>query len=122
MSVMTLHFKDEILSETGEPSGKVRNVEVIGAFVEGNALIMGLSPEITAFVPLDQLTWASIYEGEVTSGSSDEATVEGSADDSGSESADVAGDGGESSDGAAIFQPDFTGSGGNSADSSGSDG
>jgi len=80
MSVLTLHFKDEILSETGEPAGKVRNVEVIGAFVEGNALIMGLSAEITAFVPLDQLTWASIYEGEVSSGSDAEAADEGAGD------------------------------------------
>lgn len=81
MSVLTLHFRDEILSETGEPAGKVRNVEVIGAFVEGNALIMGLSAEITAFVPLDQLTWASIYEGEVSSGSDDEASDEGASND-----------------------------------------
>jgi len=87
MSVMTLHFKEEILSETGEPSGKVRNVEVIGAFVEGNALIMGLSPEITAFVPLDQLTWASIYEGEVSSGSDGEVASEGPSDDVEGESA-----------------------------------
>ena len=88
MSVLTLHFKDEILSETGEPAGKTRNVEVIGAFVEGNALIMGLSAEITAFVPLDQLTWASIYEGEVSgvadeagTGSDGEAADEGASDD-----------------------------------------
>ncbi len=91
MSVLTLHFKDEILSETGEPAGKTRNVEVIGAFVEGNALIMGLSAEITAFVPLDQLTWASIYEGEVSSGSDAEAADEGAGDPVEGESASEGG-------------------------------
>lgn len=104
MSVLTLHFRDEILSETGEPAGKVRNVEVIGAFVEGNALIMGLSEEITAFVPLDQLTWASIYEGSA-SGSGDETAEAGAEDDRSGESSDAEGDGS-----AAIFKPDFGGS------------
>jgi len=106
MSVLTLHFKDEIMFETGEPAGKTRNVEVIGAFVESNALIMGLSAEITAFVPLDQLTWASIYEGEVSSGSDAEAADEG-------EETDEA----ESSP-ATILKPNF-GGGGNSDETDG---
>ena len=87
MSVLTLHFKEEILSETGEPSGKVRSLEILGAFVEGGALIMGLSEEVTAFVPLSELTWASVYEGS-SSGSGDEAAEEGSEDDSGSAGAE----------------------------------
>lgn len=100
MSVLTLHFKEPVLSETGEDTGKVKSMEILGVFVEGSALVAGLSDEVTAIIPLAEISWASVYEG-ATSGRDAETDSEGEGLDRGGETE------AEGEESATIFKPDF---------------
>jgi hypothetical protein len=102
MSVLTLHFKEPVLSETGEDTGKVKSMNILGVFVEGSALVAGLSEEVTAIIPLAEISWASVYEGAESGSDTEGAAGEGESDDGAAE--------GEGS--ASILKPDFTGGGG----------
>lgn len=115
MSVLTLHFKESVLSETGEDTGKVKSLEILGVFVEGSALVAGLSEEVTAIIPLAEISWASVYEGSVdASDEGDDNRSEGSSADAESESENVSRPTSESTEGApaaTVLKPDFTGGG-----------
>lgn len=79
--ILTMFFKPGAeIDETGQPV-ESRSLPVLGTFVEGSALIAGVSPEVTAIFPLDSLRSAVYQEVELEDDESESVAGEGAADD-----------------------------------------
>lgn len=75
--ILTMFFKPGAeIDETGQPV-ESRSLPVLGTFVEGSALIAGVSPEVTAIFPLDSLRSAVYQEVELEDDGTEEAAGEG---------------------------------------------
>lgn len=80
--ILTLFFTEGAqVDETGAPV-ESRSMPVLGTFVEGNALIAGVSPEVTAIFPLHLLK-SAVYQEVLTdeADSGDDNRSEQSADE-----------------------------------------
>lgn len=91
--VVTLFFKEEDVDEAGNPVNS-RSLPVLGIYVEGSALIAGVSPNVTAIFPLAELK-SAVYVEEL------EGSDAGSAPDAGN------GESPEPTEGGQVYVPNF---------------